>query len=123
MAQSNVLPIPTGSSSVTVQIIDTTAHIKRVPSGFFFGPPLKGFETFDVVAYAFLITHTDSTSSEERRILFDLGPPKDWQNDLPKPLVERIEGWNAEITIDKYVHEILEENNIDSAGIEAIVWR
>jgi hypothetical protein len=87
------------------------------------GPGLKGFETFDVLAFAFLITHTDNKTGSERKILFDLGPPKNWEDDLPKAVVDRVKTWGAEISMDRYTSEVLEENGIALDSIEAIIWR
>ena len=53
--------------------------------------------------------------------MFDLGVRKDWENMAPK-IVERAKkaGWS--IKVEKNVAEILEENGLRAADIEAIIW-
>jgi len=84
---------------------------------------MKGFETFDACAYSFLIKHKDSKSGKERRLVFDLGGPKDYKNDLPPAVVHQFSQWGCEVIVDKYVSEILEENGVPLDSIEAVVWR
>jgi hypothetical protein len=66
------LNIPSSSSQVRVQLIDTTSKITGVPLAPFLEPPIKGHETLDCPAFAFLVTHESG-----RRVLFDLGVRKD----------------------------------------------
>jgi len=114
--------IPESESTVQVSIIDTTAELHGIPTVGFFGPPLRGLETINVCALAFLITHTNLITGTQRRIVFDLGPPKDWQNDLAGPVVERVRGWGADIQISKYVSDILQENGVPLSTIEGVIW-
>ncbi|GKT84207.1 metallo-beta-lactamase superfamily protein [Colletotrichum tofieldiae] len=76
------------------------------------GPAIKGFERWHGVGYAFLVTHKDPEGSE-RRIVFDLGLPKDWENDFSPPVIEAGKGLGAIMTAEKYVSEILTENGVD----------
>jgi glutamyl-tRNA reductase len=85
------------------------------------GPAMKGFEEWTPVAYAFLVKHVDS-AGEERSILFDLGTPKDLVNDFPPKVAERVKGMGV-MRVEKYVSEILEENQVALDSIEAIIWR
>lgn len=112
-----VLDIPAGASA-NVQIIDSTSRI-QVPVSAFMNPPIPGHEYLRAPAFSFLIEQVSS----DRKILFDLGLRKDWQNHPPvivKALNEP--GWNCDVK--KNVAEILQENGVDVAGgaIEAVVW-
>ena len=66
------LNIPSSSVHVRVQLIDTTSQINGVPLAPFLEPPIRGHETLDCPAFAFLVTHESG-----RRLLFDLGVRKD----------------------------------------------
>ena len=115
--------IPESGSTVEVCIIDTTFCLSDLSPSVFFGPEIKGFDNFRAVAYSFLITHTHQQTRKNTRVLFDLGPPKDWKNDLAPALVERITGWGATIKIERNVSEILEAHGVPLSSIDAIVWR
>ena len=118
-----MVTIPSNAGvTVRVQIIDTTSHINGVPNSAVFEENIPGFDTFDGVCYAFLITH-QVPGSPPVRLIFDLGIRKDWTNWIPDS-VERIKVWNAPITIEKNVSEILEGDR-DLGGLEgvkAIIW-
>lgn len=121
---TNSLPkAPQSDATVEVSIIDTSFRISNLPTSMFLGPQIDGYETFSCNAYAFLITHTDTQSAAERKILFDLGPPQDWERDLPEPLVQRIKSWGASIEMQKYVSEILEDGGVSLEGIDTVIWR
>ncbi|KAJ9612578.1 hypothetical protein H2200_004175 [Cladophialophora chaetospira] len=111
------LEIPKGVTA-EVQIIDTTSNI-QAPVGAFMYPEIPGHPHLHAPAFSFLVEQVSSG----RKILFDLGTRKDWQN-FP-PAVQNIlggPGWKIEVT--KSVSEILQENGVDAAAgaIEAIVW-
>ncbi len=115
--------IPNSIITAQVSIIDTSLRISGIPSPVFLGPDLEGFEKLSLNAYAFLISHIDSQTGQKRRILFDLGPPKDWEHDLPPSLVQRIKSWGATIEIDKNISEIIEGHGVPLESIEATIWR
>ena len=121
MSSPSAVNIPASSSTVRVSIIDTSLDA-YLPTSHFFGPTIKGFENFRAVAYAFLITHTDN-NGKERKIVFDLGTPKDLEQDFPPSVGEGVKAMFGSIKVDKYVSEILEENNIPIESIESVVWR
>lgn len=111
------LNIPAGNA-VRVKVIDSTSRIKA-PVAFFMGPAIAGHPHLNVPAFSFLIEQKSSS----RKILFDLGLRKDWQSH--PPAVQAIisePGW--EMSIEKNVAEILQENGVDVAGgaIEAVIW-
>ncbi|KAK6530723.1 hypothetical protein TWF281_007562 [Arthrobotrys megalospora] len=121
--------IPKSNQTVDVQIVDTTFRIKDGPLAIFMGPVIEGQEKLNVGGFGYLVTHTELSpvSGEERirKVLFDLGPPKDWKSDLPEPLVKRVGSWEddgAVITIEKHVSEVLEDGGVDLNTIEALIW-
>jgi phage terminase large subunit GpA-like protein len=107
--------IPSGEK-IGIRIINTTSLIK-IPIVPFMGPPMTGYTHLNAPAYSFLIEH-----SSGRKLLFDLGVKKDWQN-MAGPAVEGIKHVGAEVTVEKNVVEILEDNGIKGEEIEAIIWR
>lgn len=119
------IDVPSSNQTVQVQIIDTTFRIINGRPAAFMGPPIKGFDRMNALAYSLLIRHPGS-DGKERKFLFDLGAPKDWKNDLPTPVAEGVKKWEkAGITVEvkKYLSEIIEENGIPLEEIEAVIWR
>ncbi|KEF54037.1 uncharacterized protein A1O9_09832 [Exophiala aquamarina CBS 119918] len=111
------LNVPKGAA-VKVQIIDSTARI-WAPVAHFMTPDIPGHPILQAPAFSFLVEQPSSS----RKILFDLGLRKDWENLAPS-VVKIIDspGWKCEIK--QNVAEILQENGVDVAGgeIEAVVW-
>ena len=112
------LNIPDSSSVVNVHIINSTSRIKTIPFSVFVTPPYKGLDYLDCPAFSFLIEHVSSG----RKILFDLGVRKDWEN-LPPVIVKRIKDGGWKVTVEKGIAEILQEGGVAPKDIEAIVWR
>ncbi|KAF3232432.1 hypothetical protein TWF192_002457 [Orbilia oligospora] len=124
-----LLEIPISNRIVDVQIIDTTFRIKDGPLSVFMEPVIKGQQKLNVGAFGYLITHRSPSSGtgEEsvQRVLFDLGPPKDWKSDLPEPLVKRISTWEndgATITVEKNISEVLDIGGVDLNTIDGLMW-
>lgn len=111
------LNLPKGATA-KVQIIDSTARISA-PVAHFMTPSIPGSPNLQAPAFSFLVEQPSSS----RKILFDLGVRKDWQN-LAPAVVKIVEspGWGCDVK--QNVAEILQENGVDVAGgeIEAVVW-
>ncbi|KAI9700856.1 MAG: hypothetical protein M1836_002226 [Candelina mexicana] len=109
------LKIPPSTSTVSVRIIDSTARIK-LPTSLFVSPHIYGHDNILAPSYAFLVEHPSG-----RKLLFDNGVRKDWQNYSPKirKLIEE-SGW--EVCVEKNVVDILRDNGIQPESIEGIVW-
>ncbi|WQF79199.1 Putative metallo-beta-lactamase, ribonuclease Z/Hydroxyacylglutathione hydrolase [Colletotrichum destructivum] len=120
MSATESLRIPPSAATVQVSIIDTTLD-GTLPTAPFMGPPIRGFETWHGVGYAFLVTRTDAQGGR-RRVVFDLGLPTDWANDFSPPVIEAVKQMGGVMTARKYVSEILTENGVDLEGIEAVFW-
>ena len=113
-----ILNIPESESTVHVRIINSTSRLKDIPVQRFFEPEIKGFELFDCPAYSFLIEHPPSG----RKVLWDLGIRKDWENLAPR-IVKSIRDGGAQVTVEKGVAEILEEGGIKLGDVDSIIWR
>jgi len=111
------LHIPASSATVQISIIDTTSHISKIPTDNFLLPKIPGYDFLDCPAFSFLIQH-----SSGRKLLFDLGVRKDWENFAPA-LYNNIKDSNWKITVKKDVREILESESIDPSEISGIIWR
>lgn len=92
----------------------------NVPYKNFFSPLLDGLDTFDLCSYVFLVSHhgTDGV----RRVLFDLGIRKDWEELVPAT-VQTIKNLGCDMEMGKDTADILIENGEKLSDIEAIVWR
>jgi len=88
-------------------------------------PIIKGFDSMNALAYSFLISHKD-INRKETKLLFDLGAPKDWKNDLPPSVAQGVVKWERagiEIKVEHYLSDIIKEHNIALGEIEAVIWR
>lgn len=81
-------------------------------------PPVPGMETHPSnPSFSFLLEH-----SSGRKLVFDLGIRKDYQNYAPK-IAEYIPTTKYQIEVTKNVIDILEEEGIKGEDIEAVIWR
>ncbi|OCL06121.1 Metallo-hydrolase/oxidoreductase [Glonium stellatum] len=109
------LNIPESSSTVKISVIDSTARLS-LPFSHFLTPTLKGKESIGGPAYSTLIEHPSG-----RKVLFDLGVRKDWENMAPIIVgTAKKAGWS--IKVEKNVAEILEERGLRTEDIEAVIW-
>lgn len=76
---------------------------------------MAGFPTFNAPVYSFLVEH-----STGRKVVFDLGVPKDYWNMSPTVTAITKE-WD--VNVEKNVADILVENRVPLQSIEAVVWR
>ncbi|KAL2216617.1 beta-lactamase-like protein [Thermoascus aurantiacus ATCC 26904] len=117
MSHNNItLNIPPGATA-NVKIIDTTSRISKLETSYFMRPPLAGMEYMPTLpAWSFLIE-----SPSGRKILFDLGAPKDWEH-LAPVTSERLKRLGWDIKVEKNVVEILEEHGVRGADVESMIW-
>ncbi|ROW08520.1 hypothetical protein VMCG_03277 [Cytospora schulzeri] len=111
------LKIEPSSATVDVRIIDTTSWISGIPTAAFFEPNIKGHDILSCPAYAFLVEHPSG-----RKLVFDLGIRKDWENWAPAlhEMFKQMPG--AKHTVKQGVREQLEEHGVPGSSIEAVVW-
>ncbi|KAJ5638499.1 hypothetical protein N7528_000889 [Penicillium herquei] len=115
MAEPPDFIIPPGEV-ITVKLINTVnfgpAQLHR-----FMGPPVPGMETHPSnPSFSFLLEH-----SSGRKLVFDLGIRKDYQNYAPK-IAQYIPTTKYNIEVTKNVIDVLEENGIPGEQIEAVIW-
>ena len=119
MATPKPLPslnIPQSNNTVKVSVIYSTTSI-TLPMGIMVKPAVVGgYHTCTVPSYCFLIEHPSG-----RKVMFDLGVRKDWEN-MPPFMVNRLKKNNWAVQVDKDAYDILEENGEDPKAIEAIIW-
>ena len=104
------LNIPSGKSTCTVSIIDTTCSLV-LPTFISVGPPIPGHTWMNVPVYAFHITH-QATGTQ---LLFDLGCRKDWWNLVPQT-VELLTGQWPGIVVDRDITEIVQDGGVKFGG-------
>ena len=116
-ATTSNVELPVSPNTVTVRVIDSTTRI-HMPVGTMFEPPIKGHNRLTSPSYSFLIENESLGS----KVLFDLGTRKDWREALPG-IVEMLENFKWELTVEKDVAEILQEHKVSLDTIDAIIWR
>jgi hypothetical protein len=123
---SNIMPqsapplsLPTSSSLVTLQALDTTLQL-YVRSENFLNPVMLGHEVYNCPTMAFFITN----QATGRTILFDAGARKDYWNYSPLVAGRFSKGVNVKgLRVDKGVHEVLGEAGVEIESLESVVWR
>lgn len=113
------LKLPHSLATVAVSIIDTGSWACRLPCANLFRPQFKGLKTFDLCSYSFLVTHR--SCGKERRVIFDLGMRKDWENLVPG-MVRKLKLWGSDLKMKKDVTDVLEEHGTDPNSVEAVIW-
>lgn len=117
------LHIPRSTNTVDVSIINSTATLDRLATWKLISPSngkqkfFEGHEFPTLPCFSFLIQNR----AQNRSIVFDLAIRKDWWNLSPR-LVKAFEKDGLVLKVEKDVHDILEENGVDTAAVEAIVW-
>jgi hypothetical protein len=116
-AKGDALSLPIASSTVKVQIINTTTNVV-CPTVYFLEPAIVGQEHLNLPTFAFLIEN----KNVGRTVLFDLGCRKDWWN-LSPVVQASIKKGIAAIEISHGITEILEEGGVDLNTISSIILR
>ncbi|KIW19991.1 hypothetical protein PV08_00566 [Exophiala spinifera] len=112
------LQIPPSSSTVDVYIIDNGVRMWGFAGSSMMDPVLPGFEKGDEVpSYSFLIRH----KQPEANLLFDLSLRRDWQSAFPPAFVKGVQRMGLEARVGKDIAELLLDNSVDLADIEAII--
>lgn len=111
--------IPTGQRIASLKLINTVNFGPAVLKGLM-GPPIPHVTTLgsgSSPSLSFLLEH-----SSGRRLVWDLGIRKDWQNHAPV-IANYIPTRNYTIEVTKNVIEVLEEEGVKGSSIEAVIWR
>lgn len=117
-AATTILDVPHSNSTVKISIVNTTSFVSDIPVPVFLQPPYQGFDKTDIPVYSFLISHPPS----DRKLLFDLGIRKDWENLAPSA-VERIEKIGLTIDVKNNITDILQAGGVDPKEINSVIWR
>ncbi|KAH8816969.1 beta-lactamase-like protein [Xylogone sp. PMI_703] len=110
-----MLNIPPSQNCVDVKIIDSTIH-GAFPLALFAQPRISGRELIET-AYCFYIEHP----TLNKRVLFDLGMRKDYNN-LPPKHAGMIQQTGWVLDVEKNVIEIIQEHGIKPDTIDSIIW-
>lgn len=116
MASTPHIDIPLASNTVKVHLINPVnfgpAQIHR-----FMAPPVPGLETFKTSpSHSFFVEH-----SSGRKLVFDLGIRKDYQN-YSKKIAEYLPTTKYDIQVTQNVADILQEHGTELSDIEAVIW-
>jgi hypothetical protein len=109
--------LPAGEVTVSVSLINPVNFGPAILSRFM-APPVPGLETFKTSpSHSFLLEHPSG-----RRLVFDLGIRKDYENYAPK-IASYIPTTKYNIEVEKNVVDILQEGGVPAESIEAVIWR
>lgn len=109
--------IPAGVECVQVKLIDICS-ISNVGTKSLFAPPVPGFDKIgSAPSFIFLLEHPSG-----KRVLFDLGIRKDWEN-LHPVVAERLQAGTHTLTVEKDIDEFLDGHGIGKEKIDGVVWR
>ena len=113
------LDAPHSSTAVRISAIDTTLWLVGVSCDIMYDPPIKGFDRVKCGTWSFLIEHPSG-----RKLLYDLGCRKDWQNLPPALGLEKMvsEGYIPTLDIKKNVSEILMGDGVNLEEVEGLIW-
>jgi hypothetical protein len=89
-----------------------------MPVGTMFHPVIKGHSKLASPSYSFLIEN----EKHGGKVLFDLGTQKRWREQAPS-IVSMIGEFGWDVHVEKDVADILKENGLSLAAIDAIIWR
>ncbi|KAK7216367.1 hypothetical protein V2G26_004370 [Clonostachys chloroleuca] len=107
-----------GGETVKVSVIDSTMRLSGLPVSSLLEPPIEGFDTLSpITTWSFLVE-----SSTGKKALFDLGAPKDPFNHYAPSVVEMLTESGCGIHVQANVADILEENGVQPAEINSIIW-
>jgi len=111
-----LVELPAGGNAVTVKLINSVNFGPAVLQQFM-GPPVPGLESIkSSPSFSFLLEHPSG-----RRLLFDLGIRKDYNNHAPG-IAGYIANNNFTIEVTHNVVDILKEADIEADSIEAVIW-
>lgn len=113
------LNAPHANNTVKISAIDTTLWLVGVSCDVMYDPPIKGFDRVKCGTWSFLIEHPSG-----RKLLYDLGCRKDWQNLPPALGIPNLMENSILKTLDieKNVADILADGGVKLNEIEGIIW-
>lgn len=97
--------------------VNSTARI-CLPTKVLLQPHIEDHVNYNCPAWSFLIEN----EMTGKKVLFDLGVPKDWQNALAPAPSKRIQGMGWTCDVKNSVADVLTDNGWDLKDINAIIW-
>jgi glyoxylase-like metal-dependent hydrolase (beta-lactamase superfamily II) len=113
MSSLNIQP---SNSTVRLRAIDAKTQM-CVSSKGFIQPIIPGFEILNLTSITFLVEHL----TLQKKILFDCGARKDFENFSPR-IKERLNLNVKGLKIEKDVHEIVQEAGVGLEELDATIW-
>jgi hypothetical protein len=115
--RNSSITLPSGHKTITVKLINPVNFGPAILSRFM-APAVPGLDTFKTSpSHSFLLEHDSG-----RKLVFDLGIRKDYQNYAPK-IAQYIPTTNYDVQVSKNVVEVLQEGGIKANEVEAVIWR
>jgi hypothetical protein len=110
------LEIPPSNSTVRIRAINTETQM-CVSSKGLIQPILPGFEILNLTSITFLVEH----STLNKKVLFDCGARKDFENFSPR-IKERLNLNVKGLKIEKDVHDIVQDAGVSLEQLNATIW-
>jgi hypothetical protein len=121
MAPKAAPPLNAPASTTTVKIyaIDSTLRMAAAIADAVWTPKIKGFTTKEFLTWAFLIEHPSG-----RRIVYDLGLRKDFNNLAPAVGVKYMQdsGMMQKLEVKEDTADILKAGGVKLEDIEGVIW-
>jgi glyoxylase-like metal-dependent hydrolase (beta-lactamase superfamily II) len=110
------LELPISNATVRLRAIDAKTQMSVSSKGFI-QPTLLGFEIMNMTSITFLVEH----STLKKKVLFDCGARKDFENFSPR-IKERLNMNVKGLRIEKDVHDIVQEASVSLEELDATIW-
>ncbi|KAK8124409.1 uncharacterized protein PG998_000168 [Apiospora kogelbergensis] len=111
--------IPAGATA-KVSIIDSTMRLGNMPAAMFFKNPVEGFETLEPCPTWCLLVENVASG---RKVLFDLGAPKDFDSFAPvyNKMMDEY-GMREHFKVEKDVAQVLQDHGVAPSEVSSIIW-
>ncbi|KAJ7768673.1 beta-lactamase-like protein [Mycena maculata] len=110
--------IPSSNATVEVKAFNVGLNHLTNATHTFATPVLPGRENFTAPMFSFLVEHNTS----QKRVMFDLGMRKDFENLAPSLAIFYASGLAFVTGESKDITELLEDGGIPLASIDAVIW-
>ncbi|KAJ3840967.1 beta-lactamase-like protein [Lentinula raphanica] len=111
------ITLPKSPSTVSVKAFNIASPKTSIPAALFIHPVTPGRERLSSPDYAFLVEHTSSG----RKVLFDLGPMKDFSK-LPPAMQGLLGQAGFEMSVDVDITEQLKAGGVSVDEIDTVIW-
>ncbi|KAL4912855.1 beta-lactamase-like protein [Aspergillus aurantiobrunneus] len=109
-------PRPPPGDTVSIRILNSGTYIS-IACDVLLNPAISKFDALHrIPCLVFLVEHPSG-----RKLLFDLGSRKDWQN-LAPAVAKSVKELHLSVEVEKSALEVLEEGGVRGEEIEGIIW-